>query len=101
MVFGRTGEDDAALLKQDLWREGPAAWARGRADGMAWVEVSPGGLPSADVVMHIPGVLTLPVKCWSQGCTTDASLVRGALDGMVVRLATKDEGQRRRGSLRR
>ncbi|CUG91081.1 Hypothetical protein, putative [Bodo saltans] len=31
--------------------------------GGAWIEISPPGLPSADVVLHIPDVITLPIQC--------------------------------------
>ncbi|CUF97029.1 Hypothetical protein, putative [Bodo saltans] len=29
----------------------------------AWIEVSPSSLPSADIVLHIPGVITLAFQC--------------------------------------
>ncbi|CUG40019.1 Hypothetical protein, putative [Bodo saltans] len=37
----------------------------------AWIEVSPASLPSADVVLHIPGVITLPFQCKDTGISMD------------------------------
>ena len=49
----------------------------------AWVEISPPGLPSADVVLHIPGVITLAVQCKDKaGVSIDE--VRSALNMMSV-----------------
>ncbi len=53
----RRGDAGAAALKAfgKLWEKGDAH--------TAWIEISPSGLPSADVVLHIPNALTLAVQC--------------------------------------
>jgi hypothetical protein len=40
----------------------------------AWIEVSPRNLPCADVVMHIPGAVTLAVSCEDRNPPLDAVL---------------------------
>jgi hypothetical protein len=50
----------------------------------AWVEISPPGLPSADVVLHIPGVITLAVQCYDKAATMSANDIRERLNSMTV-----------------
>jgi hypothetical protein len=50
--------------------------------GGAWIEVSPRGLLSADVVLHIPGVITLPMRCRDDGGTLATAVIGAALNSM-------------------
>jgi hypothetical protein len=50
----------------------------------AWVEISPPGLPSADVVLHIPGVITLAVRCYDKAATMSSHDIRERLNSMMV-----------------
>ncbi|CUG74193.1 Hypothetical protein, putative [Bodo saltans] len=51
----------------------------------AWVEISPPGLPSADVVLHIPDVITIPVQCKDLSNPFDHRGVASALSTMLVK----------------
>ncbi|CUG06309.1 Hypothetical protein, putative, partial [Bodo saltans] len=64
-------QQDAALL-----------WSK-RAEG-AWIEISPPGLGSADVVLHIPNVITLPIQCKDRANVFPYHEVGKALNSMLV-----------------
>ncbi|CUF30690.1 Hypothetical protein, putative, partial [Bodo saltans] len=67
-----------------LWRGNAAVRGRARAHHQhcAWIEISPPSLPSADVVLHIPGVITLPFQCKDVGQLYEAEQIRNALSSM-------------------
>lgn len=57
----------------------------------AWIEVSPANLPSADIVLHLPGVLTLPIQCRDKSSTFKDDEIRRALLSMVGDRQTEGE----------
>ncbi|CUG08739.1 Hypothetical protein, putative [Bodo saltans] len=61
---------------EELWRQEDVA-------GGAWVEIYSDGLSCADVVLHIPGVVTLPIRCMGNRSSVDDKDVN---DGPLVML---------------
>ncbi|CUG74170.1 Hypothetical protein, putative [Bodo saltans] len=58
-----------------------------KSDGTAphaWIEISPPGLPSADVVLHIPNVITLPVQCKDRGSMLSHHEIAKAMNSMLI-----------------
>jgi hypothetical protein len=77
--FLNEADKRAARQLRKLWR---AQTHKATPSESAWVEVSPSGLPSADIVLHIPGVITLPMQCKDVGSTFETERIGTALNSM-------------------
>ncbi|CUG89181.1 Hypothetical protein, putative [Bodo saltans] len=51
--------------------------------GGAWIEISSRGLASADIVLHIPKIVTLPIQCKDRAGTFEAEDISDALSSML------------------
>ncbi|CUE76835.1 Hypothetical protein, putative, partial [Bodo saltans] len=62
----------------NLWTSGDGASSH------AWIEISPPGLGSADIVLHIPKVITIPIQCKDVGNPFSYHEIAKALNSMLV-----------------
>ncbi|CUG89178.1 Hypothetical protein, putative [Bodo saltans] len=61
-------------------------WTVKTTDGKrhAWIEHCPKDFPCADVVLHIPDVITLPIRCKDSDKNYTANDIREALKPMII-----------------